>query len=194
MKRVGLTGGIGSGKTYISKIFNKLGIPVFDSDFYAKQLMVRESSLIKLLKNKFGSDIYINQEINKNKLSDIIFNKRSSLQDIQNIVHPFVEKEFQSWVLNQNSHYVLKEAAILFETGSYKLMDFNILVYADLETRIKRVVKRDNKQRVQVMNIINSQVNFSDIKKLADYIIINNEEDFILPQIMRIHNDILKKQ
>ena len=194
MKRVGLTGGIGSGKTYISKIFNKLGIPVFDSDFYAKQLMVQESSLIKLLKNKFGSDIYINQEINKNKLSDIIFNKRSSLKDIQNIVHPFVEKEFQSWVLNQNSHYVLKEAAILFETGSYKLMDFNILVHADLEKRIKRVVKRDNKQRVQVMNIINSQVNFSDIKKLADYIINNNQEDFILPQIMRIHNDILKKK
>lgn len=194
MKRVGLTGGIGSGKTYIFKIFNKLGIPVFDSDSYAKNLMVRDSSLIKLLKNKFGSDIYINQEINKNKLSDIIFNKTSSLKDIQNIVHPFVEKEFQSWVLNQNSHYVLKEAAILFETGSYKLMDFNILVHADLETRIARVMKRDNKQRVQVMNIINSQVNFSDIKKLADYIIYNNQEDFILTQIIRIHNDILKKK
>ena len=194
MKRVGLTGGIGSGKTYISKIFNKLGIPVFYSDSYAKKLMVEDSSLVNLLKKRFGSDIYINQEINKQKLSDIIFNQKSSLQDMENIVHPFVEKAFKSWIFNQNSHYVLKEAAILFETGSYKFMDFNILVHADLETRIARVIKRDEKNRTQVMNIINSQVNFSDIKKLSDSIIYNNEEDFIMPQIMKIHNDILKKK
>lgn len=192
MKKIGLTGGIGSGKTYIANIFIKLGIPVFNSDLYAKKLMNQNHDLIESLKQEFGNDIYINGKINKNKMSDIIFKSTSALNIIYDIVHPFVNKEFESWFKNQNSNYVLKEAAILFETGNNKLMDLNVLVYASLDKRISRVIKRDNKNREQIINIINTQVCFDEVKLLSDYIIYNDDKDFLLPQIMKIHNNIIK--
>ena len=193
MKQVGLTGGIGSGKTYVSRVFKKLGIPVFDSDFQAKQLMSSNSNLINSLKQSFGYDIYNKNKINRKRIRNIIFKDKNALKLINDIVHPFVNQEFYNWTNNQDSDYVVKEAAILFETGGYKLLDYNILVYSPLNLNIERVMLRDKLGKDSVVEIMNSQASFSEVEKIADYIIYNDQSDFILPQIIKIHNQILNK-
>ena len=193
LKQVGLTGGIGSGKTYVSRVFAKLGIPVFNSDIQAKKLMSSNSILINSLKQKFGDDIYNKNKINRERIRNIIFKDQNSLKLINDIVHPFVNQDFNDWTNNQDADYVVKEAAILFETGGYKLLDCNILVYSPINLNIERVMLRDKLDKDKVIEIINSQASFYEVKKKADYIIYNDQEDFILPQIIKIHNQILNK-
>ncbi|MAZ01209.1 MAG: dephospho-CoA kinase [Flavobacteriales bacterium] len=193
MKQVGLTGGIGSGKTYVSRVFAKLGIPVFNSDIQAKKLMSSNSILINSLKQKFGDDIYNKNKINRERIRNIIFKDQNALKLINDIVHPFVNQNFNDWTNNQDADYVVKEAAILFETGGYKLLDCNILVYSPINLNIERVMLRDKLDKDKVIEIINSQASFDEVKKKADYVIYNDQEDFILPQIIKIHNQILNK-
>lgn len=193
MKQVGLTGGIGSGKTYVSRVFAKLGIPVFNSDIQAKKLMSSNSILINSLKQKFGDDIYNKNKINRERIRNIIFKDQNALKLINDIVHPFVNQNFNDWTNNQDADYVVKEAAILFETGGHKLLDCNILVYSPVNLNIERVMLRDKLDKDKVIEIINSQASFDEVKKKADYVIYNDQEDFILPQIIKIHNQILNK-
>ncbi len=193
MKQVGLTGGIGSGKTYVSRVFEKLGIPVFNSDVQAKKLMSSNINLINSLKKAFGDDIYNKNKINRGKIRNIIFKDKNALKLINNIVHPFVNQEFNDWINHQDADYVMKEAAILFETGGYKFLDYNILVYSHVNLNIERVMLRDKLAKDRVIEIMNSQASFDEIKKKADYIICNNQEDFILPQIIKIHHQILNR-
>ena len=193
MKQVGLTGGIGSGKTYVSRVFAKLGIPVFNSDIQAKKLMSSNSILINSLKQKFGDDIYNKNKINRERIRNIIFKDQNALKLINDIVHPFVNQNFNDWTNNQDADYVVKEAAILFETGGHKLLDCNILVYSPINLNIERVMLRDKLDKDKVIEIINSQASFDEVKKKADYVIYNDQEDFILPQIIKIHNQILNK-
>ena len=174
MKKIGLTGGIGSGKSTVSKILISEGVPVYDSDSKAKFLMNSSIELKKKIVQKFGKESYVNNKLNRDYLSNIVFKNRSEIIKINSIVHPFVYDDFNNWKKGFFSKYVIFESALIFETGYYKNNDYNILVVSDLNTRIKRVKNRDNISEKDVISRINNQ--WSDDKKipLCDYIIKNN--------------------
>jgi len=174
---VGLTGGIGSGKTTIAKLLKLEGIPVYDSDTRAKFLMTNSNKIRKELKSKFGNEVYIDGELNRSYLANIVFGNKEKLKVLNSIVHPVVSKDFQDWVSSQNAEIVIKEAAILFESGFYKNCDISITVDTDVEERIERVQKRDGVSREQVISRINSQWTDKQRNEKADIIIKNNNID-----------------
>jgi dephospho-CoA kinase len=173
-KIIGLTGGIGSGKTTIAKLFEAEGIPVYIADEEAKKIMQLPETIHEI-ETVFGRKIIENQQINKKKLSEIVFNNPEKLKELNAIIHPLVKKHFDDWAKKQKSLFVIKEAAILFESGSYAYCDKIITVTASEETRIKRVMKRDNCTKEAVLERINNQ--WSDAQKISksDYVIVNND-------------------
>ena len=173
-KIIGLTGGIGSGKTTIAKLFEVEGIPIYIADEEAKKIMQLPETMSKI-GGIFGSEVIVNHQIDKKKLSEIVFNNPEKLKELNTIIHPLVKKHFDDWVKKQKSPFVIKEAAILFESGSYEYCDKIITVTASEETRIKRVMKRDNCTREAVLERINNQ--WSDAQKISksDYVIVNND-------------------
>ena len=177
MKIIGLTGGIGSGKTILAKEFSKNYIQVYNSDERAKFLMNNSKDLKDSLIKCFGSDTYVDDSLNKTYLSSLIFNDRKSLDLMNSIVHPQVEKDFMGWMKTKDEKYVIYESALIFETGSYKRNDFNILVTSDLSVRINRIMNRDKIDKSLAMLKINNQ--WKDEKKipLADYIFVNSTID-----------------
>ena len=177
MKIIGLTGGIGSGKTILAKEFSKNYIQVYNSDERAKFLMNNSKDLKDSLIKCFGSNTYVDDSLNKAYLSSLIFNDRKSLELMNSIVHPQVEKDFMGWMKTKDEKYVIYESALIFETGSYKRNDFNILVTSDLSVRIKRIMNRDKIDKSLAMLKINNQ--WKDEKKipLADYIFVNSSID-----------------
>ncbi len=177
MKIIGLTGGIGSGKTILAKEFSKNYIQVYNSDERAKFLMNNSKDLKDSLIKCFGSNTYVDDSLNKTYLSSLIFNDRKSLELMNSIVHPQVEKDFMGWMKTKDEKYVIYESALIFETGSYKRNDFNILVTSDLSVRIKRIMNRDKIDKSLAMLKINNQ--WKDEKKipLADYIFVNSSID-----------------
>ena len=195
MKIVGLTGGIGSGKTTVSKEFQKYSIKVYNSDLRAKFLMNNSTVLKKKLINNFGKEFYINDELNKSYISQIIFNDPTSLKLINSMVHPEVFNDFNEWRQSLSEKFVLYESALIFETGSYKLNDFNILVTCDHDLRVKRIIKRDGINEEKINSIINNQ--WDDDKKipLADYIFFNtsNKENKLkVKNLVTYFNSIFK--
>lgn len=174
MKIIGLTGGIGSGKSTISKEFKSNSIPVYDSDTRAKILMNSSKDLKVKLIEFFGSSTYTNGFINKKYISNLIFNDSSALNKINSIVHPEVFDDFMNWKSRLNNDFVIYESALIFESGSYKSNDYNILVISDINKRIERVTKRDNVKKDDVLLKINNQ--WPDQKKipLADYVFENS--------------------
>ena len=174
MKIIGLTGGIGSGKSTISKEFKSNSIPVYDSDTRAKILMNSSKDLKVKLIEFFGSSTYINGFINKKDISNLIFNDSSVFNKINSIVHPEVFDDFMNWKSRLNNDFAIYESALIFESGSYKLNDYNILVISDINKRIERVIKRDNVKKDDVLLKINNQ--WPDQKKipLADYVFENS--------------------
>ena len=174
MKIIGLTGGIGSGKSTISKEFKSNSIPVYDSDTRAKILMNSSKDLKVKLIEFFGSSTYTNGFINKKYISNLIFNDSSALNKINSIVHPEVFNDFMNWKSRLNNDFVIYESALIFESGSYKSNDYNILVISDINKRIERVIKRDNIEKNDVLLKINNQ--WPDQKKipLADYVFENS--------------------
>lgn len=177
MKIIGLTGGIGSGKTILAKEFSKNYIQVYNSDERAKFLMNNSKDLKDSLIKCFGSNTYVDDSLNKTYLSSLIFNDRKSLELMNSIVHPQVEKDFMGWMKTKDEKYVIYESALIFETGSYKRNDFNILVTSDLSVRINRIMNRDKIDKSIAMLKINNQ--WKDEKKipLADYIFVNSTID-----------------
>lgn len=177
MKIIGLTGGIGSGKTILAKEFSKNYIQVYNSDERAKFLMNNSKNLKDSLIKCFGSNTYVDDSLNKTYLSSLIFNDRKSLELMNSIVHPQVEKDFMGWMKTKDEKYVIYESALIFETGSYKRNDFNILVTSDLSVRINRIMNRDKIDKSLAMLKINNQ--WKDEKKipLADYIFVNSTID-----------------
>ena len=177
MKIIGLTGGIGSGKTILAKEFSKNYIQVYNSDERAKFLMNNSKDLKDSLIKCFGSNTYVDDSLNKTYLSSLIFNDRKSLDLMNSIVHPQVEKDFMGWMKTKDEKYVIYESALIFETGSYKRNDFNILVTSDLSVRINRIMNRDKIDKSLAMLKINNQ--WKDEKKipLADYIFVNSTID-----------------
>ncbi|MDB4144587.1 dephospho-CoA kinase [Flavobacteriaceae bacterium] len=174
MKIIGLTGGIGSGKSTISKEFKSNSIPVYDSDTRAKILMNSSKDLKVKLIEFFGSSTYTNGFINKKYISNLIFNDSSALNKINSIVHPEVFDDFMNWKSRLNNDFAIYESALIFESGSYKSNDYNILVISDINKRIERVIKRDNVKKDDVLLKINNQ--WPDQKKipLADYVFENS--------------------
>lgn len=193
MFKVGLTGGIGSGKTTVSKVFRRLGIPVFSADEEAKIITSSDLNVIEQLKKEFGNDIYIDNELNKEKLASIIFNDDKALHKVNSIIHPVVREYFIKWCTEQKSPYVIEEAAILFESGAHKEMDYTINVHADELVRINRVMKRNTTSFEQVKERIKNQLSDDERFKLADVTVYNNEDDMILPQILKIHQEIINR-
>lgn len=177
--KIGITGGIGSGKSYISELMRKKGIPVFDSDSEAKSLMIRDHKIISSLKALLGEDAYINGEINKPLMISYIFSSPENTEKINSIVHPRVKEEFISWSEEKNNeeyNIVAIESAILFESGFDSIVDKIITVHAPLETRISRVIKRDNTTREKILDRIKSQIDESLKLEKSDFIIENDGE------------------
>tara|TARA_B100000900_G_scaffold334600_1_gene295951 strand:- start:11966 stop:12565 length:600 start_codon:yes stop_codon:yes gene_type:complete len=189
-KVIGLTGGIGSGKTFVSNIFIKLGIPVFNADQEAKNIMHKSLDLKKKIENAFGHEVYQNHQIQKKVLSKLVFNNKNKLELLNSLVHPYVLDQFNEWCLNNKSSIVIKESAILFESNTYKGCDKIICVNASEKNRISRVIKRDNVKKNHVQSIMNSQMNQAQKIKKSDFIVSNNDTDLILPQVIRIINSI----
>jgi len=187
MIKVGITGGIGSGKSTVCKVFKTMGIPVFEADLVAKQLMNNDPELRKQLIHLFGSSVYqSDQTIDRKYLAGIVFSNPSLLAKLNEVVHPAVRKTFDDWFLNQNAPYVIHEAAILFESGFYKMMDKTITVVTNELERIDRVIKRDHITVEMVRQRMKNQWNDEQRIKLADFVIGNNDNQLIIPQIIEI--------
>lgn len=192
MIKVGITGGIGSGKSTACRVFATLGVPVFYADTTAKQLMNTDPELRENLIRLFGAAVYLpDQTIDRKYLAGIVFNNASLLDELNKAVHPAVRKAFDQWCQKQDSPYILHEAAILFESGFYKMMDKTIMVYTNENERIDRVMKRDNLSREMVLLRMKNQWKDEEKIKLADFVIGNNDRELIIPQIVEI-DQILK--
>ena len=191
MKKIGITGGIGSGKTYVASVFQSLGIPIFNADIQAKKLMTSSRRLIKLVKEEFGNDIYKDSDLNKEKLSSIVFSNSDKLQKLNSLVHPIVKEEFNNWYKKQTSPYIIKEAAILFESNSHIGLDAVICVSAPLDLRMKRLLNRDDYSEKEIKKRIENQISQEEKEKLSDYIIINDEKELLLPKIIKIYKELL---
>lgn len=193
MLSVGITGGIGSGKTTVCKIFETLHIPVYYADDAAKWLMENDTRLITALKQQFGEDIYTEHgKLNRPLLAGLVFNNPDFLKKLESLVHPAVKKHGQQWQAKQNAPYTLKEAALLYEAGTYKELDKTIVVFAPLQTRIDRVIQRDHTTKEAVMARINKQMPDEDKMKMADFVIYNNGSQLLIPQVLTIHQTLLQ--
>jgi len=189
--KVGITGGIGSGKTMVAKVFEVLGISVYYADDAAKKLMNEDVVLKEQLIATFGSAIYKEGQLNRQLLSSIVFNDSEQLKLLNSIVHPATIADAQKWILLQNTPYVIKEAALLFESNSNKQLDKIIGVYAPAPLRLQRVMARDKSDEAAVMARMNKQMNEQEKMRLCDYVINNNEEKLIVPQVLKIHEILL---
>tara|TARA_R110001632_G_C11357912_1_gene419055 strand:+ start:1929 stop:2522 length:594 start_codon:yes stop_codon:yes gene_type:complete len=188
---VGLTGGIGSGKTTVARFFKSLGISIYIADDHAKRLMVEDPALKRAIIQTLGPNAYVNNALNKAFIAGEIFNDSKLLKQINSLVHPAVAKDFKHWHSKQGSPYVIKEAAILFENGSYLMNDFNIIVVAPIEERIRRVMTRDKTSEADVRKRMDAQ--WSDVKKmaLADAHIFNENLAITEKMIFQIHQHLL---
>lgn len=192
MIKAGITGGIGSGKTTVCKIFETLGIPVYDADTKAKQLMNTNSELKASLQNYFGKDIYSDGVLIRRKLAEIIFNDRTALEKVNNWVHPVVTSDFERWCSLQTAPYILEEAAIIFENNMAHRFEKIILVTASDNLRIGRVCKRDHVDPADVHKRMANQWPEEKKTALADYVICNDDLRLIEPQVMTIHKILLR--
>ena len=194
MVKVGLTGGIGSGKTTVSNFLLEYGIPVYNSDSQGKKLMNTNLELINDIVNIFGESVYNNGILNTNLLSSIVFSDPEKIKQLNNLVHPKVAEDFNQWVgKNNNQPILVKEAAILIESGAYLDMDKIILVISKKSNRINRVSKRDNSDLKSIEKRINFQLTDDEKIKYADYIIENNSSlDDLKNEVLRVINEINK--
>jgi|LGOV01.1.fsa_nt_gb dephospho-CoA kinase len=191
---VGLTGGIGSGKSTIAKLLEKYSISVYYSDDRAKFLMQNSQLLKKGLILEFGNEVYNDDGLNREYLSKIVFNDKSKLGILNSLVHPVVANDFDSWKNKQNTKIVVKEAAILFESGAYLKCDLNINVSVDVEERIKRVVNRDGVSKKQVLARINNQWTDEQRNKQADIILENTDFDLLEDKVKQLVKQLEKKK
>lgn len=187
MLKIGLTGGIGSGKSTVAKIFETLGIPVYYADAEAKRLMNSSETLKKVIRQNFGEATYENDQLNRKYLAGIVFNNPEKLELLNALIHPVTINDAEQWMQQQSAPYSIKEAALLFESGATENLDFIVGVYAPQALRIKRVMKRDGLTTDEIMKRINRQVNEEMKMKLCDFVITNNEQELLIPQVLKLH-------
>ncbi len=194
MKVVGITGGIGSGKSVVCRIFNKLGIPVYEADVAVHQIYDKNPSMVeKILKEVSGDIADKNGRINRKKLGEIVFADNQKLKILNSIVHPVVKSDFNNWVKNNSGNpYVIKEAAILFESGSDDGCDKIISIVSPIELRINRIRERDHKSRTEIEQIINRQMKDEERIEKSDFVIYNDEKQLVIPQVLKIHSALIK--
>ena len=193
MLKIGLTGGIGSGKTTVAKIFELLGVPVYYADDASKRLYHTDQDLIKNIKKHFGEDVYSNEQLNRSKLAAIVFNDPLKLELLNQLVHPPTIRDAVQWMEQQTAPYAIKEAALLFESGSAVGLDYVIGVRAPSHLRIKRAMARDQLSRDQVLSRADRQISEEIKMRLCDFIIENNEQELVIPQVLELHAILLEK-
>ena len=192
--KIGITGGIGVGKSVVTRIFKVLGIPTYDADKEAKDIMVKNDAVRNSLISTFGSETYLEDgSLNREWLSSRVFSNSEELKKLNAIVHPAVIRDGEDWAAAQTSIYSVKEAALLFESGSYKSLDFNILVSSPLEVRIERVMERDRVDREEVLRRIGKQMPEKEKEELCDFIIYNDDEHSLIEQVMDLHQRFISK-
>lgn len=193
MLKIGITGGIGSGKTTVCKVFELLGVPVFYADDVAKSIMYTDPILKSGVIDAFGENSYTQSgELNRSYISSLVFNDKHKLEKLNSLVHPAVFRAFDSWVLSQKeASYIIKEAALLYESDAYKMCDQSILVISPIETRISRVKARDGISAEDIQLRMNRQFSDEQKMKFADHILINDERQLLIPQIIQLHQQFL---
>jgi dephospho-CoA kinase len=186
MKKIGLTGGIGVGKTYVSKIFQKMGIPIFNADEQAKKCMVDDANLKEAVQLAFGENMYLKGVLQKEALAKIVFNNTEALAELNALVHPIVKQKFEDWCSLQSTSMVIKEAAILFESDAHVGLDAVVCVSAPEKLRISRVQKRDGNSVEQIQSRMSKQMPQTEKEELADFLIVNDQVQLLLPQVLAI--------
>jgi dephospho-CoA kinase len=194
MLKIGITGGIGSGKTTVCKVFKILGVPVFYADKAAKVAMISDPVLVEGVKKTFGQQSYHpDGALNNAYIAAIVFNQQTDLDKLNALVHPAVFKAFEQWVSTKSTPYVLKEAALLFESGSYQQCDKSILVTSPTTLKLERVMQRDKVKEEQVRARMEKQFTDEQKAKMADYFISNTPADSIILQVLDLHHKFLKE-
>ena len=189
--KVGITGGIGSGKSTVAKIFEVLGIPIFYADDVAKKLMNKDEKLKQQLIKEFGNDLYLHGELNRPYLSSLVFADPKKLAVLNAIVHPATIANADKWMNQQTAPYAIKEAALIFESDAHKQLDKVIGVYSPTPLRLQRVQQRDNISEEAIMARMNKQMDEEAKMNLCDYVVTNNELELIIPQVLKIHKELL---
>ena len=193
-KKIGLTGGIGSGKSIVANVFKTLGVPVFDADKAAKKIMEEDEILIASIKQNFGEQSYIDGKLNRKYIADIVFNDAYQLELLNSLTHPATISAFEVWASQQTAPYIIKEAALLFEAGSANDLAFVIGVTAPQSLRIQRVINRDNITREDVLNRMEKQISDTIKMRLCDAIIVNDEQQMVIPQVLALHEMLMKSE
>ena len=188
MIKVGLTGGIGSGKTTVAKIFKQLGVPTYLSDDRAKDLMLNNQFLRESLISLFGDNVIVNGFLNRSYISSKVFDNPNELIKLNALVHPFVQRDFDVWSASQSTNYIIKEAAIIFETGGDKLLDKILLVESPKYLKIPRIILRDTITETEIHKRMSKQFSDSQKRKSADYIIKNDEKCSLVYQVLKLHD------
>lgn len=194
MLHVGITGGIGGGKSTVCRIFESLSIPVFYADQAAKQVMHQDPQLVQAIKTTFGKESYSAQGVlNRSFLAKIVFNNAQQLERLNQLVHPATLRAYNHWAKLQSAPYLLKEAAILFESGSYKYCDYTVLVTAPEDIRIQRVMQRDHISKQEVKARMDKQMPEEEKARMVDFILINDGKQALIPQVLKLHASLLKQ-
>ena len=193
MLRIGITGGIGSGKSTVAKLFAVLGIPVYSADEAAKRLMNENKVLIHGVKALFGDNAYEDGSLNRKYIASIVFNDPEKLARLNAIVHPVTLKDAEDWMNSQQTPYALKEAALMFESGAQEHLDFVIGVSAPRDLRIQRAMQRDHITREEVMARMNRQIDETIKMRLCDFVIFNDEQQMVIPQVIALHQQLLQR-
>lgn len=186
---IGITGGIGTGKSLVTKIFQTLGAPVYDADSRAKRVMTTDGILIEQIKKEFGNLSYDGENLNRAYLAQEVFSNPEKLKKLNALVHPRVGLDFTNWVNTlRHQPYVVKEAALMVESGSHQGLNYLVVVTAPKEMRVERVLKRDpQRSREEIINIMKNQLPEEEKQKLADFIITNDETELLIPQVLKLH-------
>ncbi|HJW18760.1 MAG TPA: dephospho-CoA kinase [Flavisolibacter sp.] len=193
MLKIGLTGGIGSGKSTVAKVFELLNIPVYYADEASKRLYHTDPALKAAMIKHFGADVYKNDLLDKAHLAQLVFNAPEKLELLNSLVHPPTLLDAEKWIASQNAPYIIKEAALLFESGSAGQLDYIIGVTAPAPLRIKRVMDRDALSREQVQHRMDRQMDEAIKMRLCDFIIHNDEQQLVIPQVLHLHESLLQK-